>query len=490
MRTATRNGLTTRQFLNLLAPGTSSRSRFLNGVSASLPAYSALQHASGITSDLLAPLWLYPPGSPDYADAPFRTSTSSRFCPACLSEDPHWRHAWRSRLSFSCPTHKVLLLDRCPVCEHQTGRWDLQRHDPRALARCSSCWMPLSPAPTLHTPISSKAARTQHHLDLLYRRAPPIRDATEADLWLIASYANTGANGVHAHRRDLHPARLSELMPRVLAAAQDPLRLRALTGDDTAALHGINQGARTPAVRTVVASALETRPRSSTSRTLRRSVPKTDLRWWNIPQRLPDDLYAWHLQHVEPRTRHITTRVIPVLMVSAIERIPPAKAAELLDIAPLVSGSTTHNYVHAARASEASDLLHTAISDCITDLAARERRDYQRLREGVRSLREIQPDAFAEICVGAGQRLGHRGVKARSATAYIAMRAAHIDVRRTAPIADDDRPVIRTAYQHFTTGQLPRLADDLDELADELAAAIELAEHLASQSPSPRPSPT
>lgn len=44
--------------------------------------------------------------------------TSSRVCPACLgAETPIWDKDWTNPLLAVCPTHDLLLLDRCPACQ-------------------------------------------------------------------------------------------------------------------------------------------------------------------------------------------------------------------------------------------------------------------------------------------------------------------------------------------------------------------------------------
>jgi hypothetical protein len=41
----------------------------------------------------------------------------SRYCPACLDQDPdRWQLTWRLPWSFACPHHRRLLLDRCLLC--------------------------------------------------------------------------------------------------------------------------------------------------------------------------------------------------------------------------------------------------------------------------------------------------------------------------------------------------------------------------------------
>jgi hypothetical protein len=68
---------------------------------------------------------------------PFSKASGSRFCPACLEEEPSvMRHAWRLNWTFVCVRHRMVLYDNCPDChrpvrEMQYGNLDI--FDP---ARC------------------------------------------------------------------------------------------------------------------------------------------------------------------------------------------------------------------------------------------------------------------------------------------------------------------------------------------------------------------
>jgi hypothetical protein len=69
-----------------------------------------------------------------------------QFCPWCLAADkePYFRRHWRLALMVLCPTHRVLLLDRCQDCgagvcyERQTAR-ELGDAECWTLAQCYKC---------------------------------------------------------------------------------------------------------------------------------------------------------------------------------------------------------------------------------------------------------------------------------------------------------------------------------------------------------------
>ena len=44
-------------------------------------------------------------------------------CPGCLNETKGWRVRWKLWFSFACLTHGVLLVDRCPRCQRNTGNY-------------------------------------------------------------------------------------------------------------------------------------------------------------------------------------------------------------------------------------------------------------------------------------------------------------------------------------------------------------------------------
>ncbi len=44
-------------------------------------------------------------------------------CPGCLNETKGWRLRWKLWFTFACLTHRVLLVDRCPRCQRQTGNY-------------------------------------------------------------------------------------------------------------------------------------------------------------------------------------------------------------------------------------------------------------------------------------------------------------------------------------------------------------------------------
>ncbi|HYC06251.1 MAG TPA: TniQ family protein [Azospirillaceae bacterium] len=65
-----------------------------------------------------------------------RRVAGMQYCPRCLEADdaPYFRRAWRLALFAACPTHGVVLLDRCPDC-----RKPLMAERADELARCGAC---------------------------------------------------------------------------------------------------------------------------------------------------------------------------------------------------------------------------------------------------------------------------------------------------------------------------------------------------------------
>lgn len=69
-----------------------------------------------------------------------------QFCPRCLAEDmePYFRKRWRVAFCTYCPTHGVMLHDRCPHCEepvvfHRLELGETLRVDSGPLALCFNC---------------------------------------------------------------------------------------------------------------------------------------------------------------------------------------------------------------------------------------------------------------------------------------------------------------------------------------------------------------
>jgi hypothetical protein len=49
--------------------------------------------------------------------------TGSRYCPACLTEQPrYWALTWRLSWTFACTRHQTLLRDHCPTCARRPRR--------------------------------------------------------------------------------------------------------------------------------------------------------------------------------------------------------------------------------------------------------------------------------------------------------------------------------------------------------------------------------
>ncbi|WP_287962314.1 TniQ family protein [Alcanivorax sp.] len=74
--------------------------------------------------------------------------TGIQICPACLADDsrPYCRIQWRLAWHAACPTHLVVLLDRCPECGSpvQPHRLEAESVD---MARCHACGFDFRRAP-------------------------------------------------------------------------------------------------------------------------------------------------------------------------------------------------------------------------------------------------------------------------------------------------------------------------------------------------------
>lgn len=69
-----------------------------------------------------------------------------QFCPECLAEDaiPYFRKRWRVAFCTYCPTHNIMLHDRCPHCGepvafHRLELGDYARSDSGPLTQCFNC---------------------------------------------------------------------------------------------------------------------------------------------------------------------------------------------------------------------------------------------------------------------------------------------------------------------------------------------------------------
>lgn len=83
-----------------------------------------------------------------------RSSYGQQFCPLCLGTDstPYFRRTWRLAFVTTCPTHKIMLHDRCHVCgasvnfhRSEMGRGGMS--DAIGMAMCHACGEDLCAAP-------------------------------------------------------------------------------------------------------------------------------------------------------------------------------------------------------------------------------------------------------------------------------------------------------------------------------------------------------
>lgn len=79
-----------------------------------------------------------------------------QFCPECLADDtvPYFRKRWRVAFCTYCPTHNVMLHDRChhcgePVAFHRLELGDYARSDSGPLTQCFNCGFDYRKAQTL-----------------------------------------------------------------------------------------------------------------------------------------------------------------------------------------------------------------------------------------------------------------------------------------------------------------------------------------------------
>lgn len=68
-----------------------------------------------------------------------RTHYGLMFCPKCLAEDihPYYRKQWRYHFYNACTKHKVLLIDRCGICQERVRITKMKVSD--SIALCSKC---------------------------------------------------------------------------------------------------------------------------------------------------------------------------------------------------------------------------------------------------------------------------------------------------------------------------------------------------------------
>lgn len=83
-----------------------------------------------------------------------RSAYGQQVCPLCLDGDevPYYRRAWRLAFMTICPTHQVMLHDRCPQCESplsfhraEMGRGGVD--DALEMTMCHACGMDLRQSP-------------------------------------------------------------------------------------------------------------------------------------------------------------------------------------------------------------------------------------------------------------------------------------------------------------------------------------------------------
>jgi Zn ribbon nucleic-acid-binding protein len=116
-----------------------------------------------------------------------RTAFGMQYCPTCLATDqvPYYRRTWRLAFMTVCPTHEVMLHDRCPQCASplsfhraEMGRGGLD--DALEMVMCHACGMDLRQSPV--QPV--KAYSSEIHDWLLTMAAGGV-NALELDDWNV-----------------------------------------------------------------------------------------------------------------------------------------------------------------------------------------------------------------------------------------------------------------------------------------------------------------
>ncbi|GAA4704192.1 TniQ family protein [Nocardioides conyzicola] len=86
----------------------------------------AEDEAIGLTMESLASLTVIPRISKARDDRQWIDLRTSRYCPACLTDDsdlaqPNWRLDWLTPWAVACTLHGCELLDACPTCDTRVG---------------------------------------------------------------------------------------------------------------------------------------------------------------------------------------------------------------------------------------------------------------------------------------------------------------------------------------------------------------------------------
>jgi len=84
-----------------------------------------------------------------------------QYCPACLDADPqpYFRRIWRLGCAVGCASHRIQLVDACPVCAapvayHRSTIGDRRQFRPTPITVCTACGADLRNAP--HTALSER----------------------------------------------------------------------------------------------------------------------------------------------------------------------------------------------------------------------------------------------------------------------------------------------------------------------------------------------
>lgn len=136
----------------------------ISGVNQSILCKSTLRPiVSAITSETLDDLAIWP-WTLALGSRNRKRISGIQYCPKCLAEDkrPYFRIQWRLAWHTTCVQHKIMLLDRCPICGASLEPHRLSSAD-NCLAVCATCKCDLRETKGLS--ISKDALNFQQEVD-------------------------------------------------------------------------------------------------------------------------------------------------------------------------------------------------------------------------------------------------------------------------------------------------------------------------------------
>lgn len=383
----------------------------------------------------------------------------SRICPACVAEgEGVWKLWWRLSLAAVCPTHQLMLSDRCPGCEMGWGRGSprggagLSRKLLPDNDRCMNlkgnrpCGMPYEQVAAVAAPeglvdVQQRMFAWFEDPRLAGERVPAPQQVVTALCHMLRIAADTDRFAAAGHtlldifvRDDLArfrptttatPAR--SIAPTTVAAAtclqvgMDPL----LTADsperfrkavaDLAVVRG-HEGRNVMRQTHLPGAAgqiwMEEQARSA--RFSARSRPHTvQIATSRIPHLVPDELYDGWVAALVPGTARVTGRrfaAFAVARVAGANSWPRAVAA--LDAPPEYMAICDV----VARRVDQPDLFWRSVATVAQDLALSDI-NYAARRRQADSFDRVPDDVWAQVCAANG--LVNTAASARNAAAWV-----------------------------------------------------------------------